>query len=170
MSGFASALVGVLWVNQGWPVALAILAALASAALIGAIYAFLLNRFGMPSFVSTLAGLLALLGLQLYILGSTGSINLPYGSPLVNFGQILVMPTWLSYVLALLPGIVMLLSRLSHRSRGAVTLDCPRNRWAGCLLRAVVITVVLEFVVYYLNLGPRRAMDVRPLRRARRRR
>ena len=46
----------------------------------------------MPSFVSTLAGLLAVLGLQLYILGSTGSINLPYGSPLVNFGQMLVMP------------------------------------------------------------------------------
>ena len=29
VSGFASALVGVLWVNEGWPVALAIIAALA---------------------------------------------------------------------------------------------------------------------------------------------
>ena len=29
VSGFSSALVGVLWVNQGWPVALAILAAVA---------------------------------------------------------------------------------------------------------------------------------------------
>ena len=29
VSGFASALVGVLWVNSGWPVALAIVAALA---------------------------------------------------------------------------------------------------------------------------------------------
>ena len=44
------------------------------------VYAVLFNRLGMPSFVSTLAGLLAVLGLQLYILGSTGSINLPYGS------------------------------------------------------------------------------------------
>ena len=41
----------------------------------------------MPSFVSTLAGLLAFLGLQLYVLGRPGSINLPYDSPLVNFGQ-----------------------------------------------------------------------------------
>ena len=54
----------------------------------------------MPSFVATLAGLLAVLGLQLYILGPTGSINLPYASPLVNFGQILIMPDWLSYTLA----------------------------------------------------------------------
>jgi len=41
--------------------------------------------YGMPSFVSTLAGLLAILGMQLYVLGATGSINLPYGSPPVNF-------------------------------------------------------------------------------------
>ena len=51
-----------------------------SARCVGAIYALLCNRLGMPSFVSTLAGLLALLGLQLYMLGSTGSINLPYDS------------------------------------------------------------------------------------------
>ena len=47
ISGFASALVGVLWVNSGWPVAGAILAArLPPARLIGSIYAFLFNRFG----------------------------------------------------------------------------------------------------------------------------
>ncbi len=38
---FASALVGTLWVNAGWPVPLAILAALAAGALIGALYALL---------------------------------------------------------------------------------------------------------------------------------
>ena len=96
VSGFASALVGVLWVNQGWPVGFAIITAMAFGAVIGMLYAFLFNKFGMPSFVSTLAGLLAVLGLQLYLLGSTGSINLPYGSALVNFGQMLVMPDWVA--------------------------------------------------------------------------
>src|SRR5690349_16172764 len=121
VSGFASALVGVLWVNQGWPVAVAIIAAIAFGMLIGAIYAFLFNRFGMPSFVSTLAGLLSVLGLQLYLLGSTGSINLPYESPLVNFGQLLVMPDAVSYVLAALPGIVMIVLgyRTADRRRKA---------------------------------------------------
>jgi D-xylose transport system permease protein len=107
VSGFSSALLGVMWVNEGWPVALAIVAALVLGALIGALYSFLFNRFGMPSFVSTLAGLLAWLGLQLYLLGSTGSINLPYGSPLVNFGQTLVMPDVVSYALAAIAGIVV---------------------------------------------------------------
>ncbi|WP_366812369.1 hypothetical protein [Gemmobacter sp.] len=68
------------------------MAALATGALIGALYAFLFNRLGMPSFVSTLSGLLATLGLQLYILGPTGSINLPFTSPLVGFGQLWILP------------------------------------------------------------------------------
>jgi D-xylose transport system permease protein len=88
MSGVGSALIGVLWVNQGVPLLLAIAAALALGAFMGTMYALLRTRLGMPSFVSTLAGLLALLGLQLYMLGSTGSINLPYGSAFVSFGQI----------------------------------------------------------------------------------
>ncbi|MCE8421658.1 sugar ABC transporter permease, partial [Rhodovulum sulfidophilum] len=86
MSGLASAMIGVLWVNMGWPLPAAIAVALGFGALVGLLYGVLLNRFGMPSFVSTLAGLLALLGLQLYILGPTGSINLPYASVLVRFG------------------------------------------------------------------------------------
>ena len=150
VSGLASALLGVIWVNSGWPVVVAIAAALLTGALIGSIYAFMFNRFGMPSFVSTLAGLLAVLGLQLYILGSTGSINLPYDSALTNFGQILVMPDWLSYLLVAVIGISM----LSTRMRTAV-----RRRAAGlsasstgaALLQAGAITAIIGLVVIYLN-------------------
>jgi len=150
ISGFASALVGTLWVNQGWPVALAILAAVAFGALIGSLYALLFNRLGMPSFVSTLAGLLAVLGLQLYILGSTGSINLPYGSNLVNFGQLLVMPKWVSFGLAAVPGIVMLITGLRTVSRRrAVNLSAPSV--SGLIVKVAALTIVLELIVAYLN-------------------
>lgn len=150
ISGFASALVGTLWVNQGWPVALAILAAVAFGGLIGSLYALLFNRLGMPSFVSTLAGLLAVLGMQLYILGSTGSINLPYGSNLVNFGQLLVMPDWVSYGLAALPGIVMLVTGLrTVNRRRAVNLSA--RSVSGLIVRALAITILLELIIAYLN-------------------
>lgn len=150
ISGFASAMVGTLWVNQGWPVALAIVAALAVGGFIGALYALLFNRLGMPSFVSTLAGLLAVLGLQLYILGSTGSINLPYGSNLVNFGQLLVMPDWLSYALAAVPGIVILITGLRTVSRRrAVNLSAPSV--GGLIVRVAALTILLELIVGYLN-------------------
>ena len=150
VSGFASALVGVLWVNMGWPVALAILAAVVIGGLIGWVYALLFNRFGMPSFVSTLAGLLAILGLQLYILGSTGSINLPYGSPVVNFGQTLVMARPVAYSVAALPGIVMFWAgfRTAARRRNA---GLSAQSLGSLLLRAVVTTLVLELVAFYLN-------------------
>ncbi|MCG7507804.1 sugar ABC transporter permease [Mesorhizobium retamae] len=150
VSGFASALVGVLWVNQGWPVGFAIVTAMAAGAVIGSVYALLLNRFGMPSFVSTLAGLLAVLGLQLYLLGSTGSINLPYESPLVNFGQLMVMPAWVSYGLAAIAGIGIFWTgyREATRRREA---GLSAQSMAGIVARAVVIVVVLEAIVFYLN-------------------
>ena len=152
MSGLASAMVGVLWVNQGWPIVGAILAALVVGAGVGLLYATLYNRLGMPSFVATLAGLLALLGMQLYILGPTGSINLPYASALVRFGQILIMPDWLSYSLALVPGLVMVGRGLRTRSqRLAANLSAQPMR--ALILKAAVLTAALEAAIFYLNLG-----------------
>ncbi|MDQ0560145.1 D-xylose transport system permease protein [Rhizobium mesoamericanum] len=150
ISGFASALVGMLWVNEGWPVVLAILAALVAGGVIGALYALLFNRLGMPSFVSTLAGLLAVLGMQLYLLGATGSINLPYGSAVVNFGQLLVMPDAVSYVLAAIPGIVLFVTgyRTVVRRREA---SLSSRSLGSLVLRALLLTVVLELIVFYLN-------------------
>jgi len=150
VSGFASALLGVIWVNADWPVALAVLAALAAGAAIGLAYALLFTRLGMPSFVSTLAGLLTVLGFQLYILGSTGSINLPYGSPLVSFGQLLVMPRPVAYGLAALAAAVSLLAGLRTAARrGQAGLS--RRSTGGLLARAAVLLAVLEAVAYYLN-------------------
>lgn len=152
MSGLSSAILGVLWINSGLPVAVAILAALVMGALVGLLYAVLYNRFGMPSFVATLSGLLALLGFQLYLLGTTGSINLPYDSPLVHFGQILIMPAWVSYLLALLPGVVMLYSgtRIMARRRAANLSAKPMRTLA---VKAGALTAALLVAAWYLNLG-----------------
>ncbi|WP_018235495.1 sugar ABC transporter permease [Ensifer sp. BR816] len=152
MSGLASAIVGVLWVNSGWPVAAAIAVALLVGAAVGLIYATLYNRLGMPSFIATLAGLLALLGMQLYILGPTGSINLPYASSLVRFGQIMIMPDWLSHALALVPGVVLIGKGMrTMRQRRAANLSAlPLG---ALIIKALVLTVALEVAVFYLNLG-----------------
>ncbi|MCW1920340.1 sugar ABC transporter permease [Rhodobacter sp. KR11] len=152
ISGFASAMVGVFWVGQGWPVLLAIAAALVMGGAVGWVYAQLFNRLGMPSFVSTLSGLLALLGMQLYILGPTGSINLPYESALVSFGQTLVMPPAVSHGLGLLPGIVMLIAGQRRRlRRGKANLSVPPL--GGLVTKAAVLTAALQGAIFYLNLG-----------------
>ena len=152
MSGLASAIVGVAWVNLGLPLPLAIAMAVATGALVGAVYAALLNWIGMPSFVSTLSGLLALLGLQLYLLGSAGSINLPYASSLVSFGMLAIMPAWLAYFAALLPGVLILAGGMATaRRRRAVGLAAQ----PGSLLaiKAFSLSVALVIAVWYLGLG-----------------
>lgn len=152
MSGLASAIVGVAWVNLGLPLPLAIAMALVSGAFVGALYAVLLSWIGMPSFVSTLSGLLALLGLQLYLLGNAGSINLPYASSLVTFGMLAIMPAWLSYLAALLPGALILRTGvLTARRRRAVGLAAQPP---GLLvLKAVALSASLAFAAWYLGLG-----------------
>jgi len=152
VSGLASALLGMLWVNQGWPVWATVPAAILMGGVIGWVYALLFNRFGMPSFVSTLSGLLAFLGLQLYVLGGTGSINLPYESFLVRFGQILTMPHLVAYALAAMPGLFVIISgyqRIARRKAG----NLSAGSFGGVVLHAATITIVLELAAYYLNLS-----------------
>jgi D-xylose transport system permease protein len=126
--------------------------AVAVGAVVGAVYALLLNRLGMPSFVATLAGLLAILGMQLYVLGASGSINLPYDSAMVNLGQTIVIPAILAYLIALAPGVVMLaLGMRTRERRRASNLSAPSV--GNLLVRCVAMTVLLEIVVAYLNRG-----------------
>lgn len=152
MSGVSSALLGLLWVNVGLPWPVAIIAALTAGASVGLVYALLRNKFGMPSFVATLAGLLALLGVQLWLLGNSGSINLPFQSFLIKFGQTLVLPAWLSYPLALVPGAAILFLGMRARGeRAAANLSAPAL--SVVLVKSIGLTAIILAAVWYLNQG-----------------
>jgi D-xylose transport system permease protein len=76
VSGLCAAIMGVLSVKHGWSPYLAIAAAVAVGAAIGTFQGSIFTTFGIPSFVVTLAGLLAWQGGQLEVLGATGTLNL----------------------------------------------------------------------------------------------
>jgi D-xylose transport system permease protein len=76
VSGLAAAVMAVLNVKHGWSPYTAILAGLLTGAAIGALNGFFVTRFNIPSFVVTLAGLLAWQGALLRVLGDTGTVNL----------------------------------------------------------------------------------------------
>src|SRR5690625_1755347 len=99
ISGLSAAILATVFVKMEMPVILAILAAVGAAMVIGVFYSFIYLRFGVPAFVITLAGLLAFRGMKLWVLGTSGSINLPYDSFLVRLGQTLFIPKAVSYVI-----------------------------------------------------------------------
>jgi D-xylose transport system permease protein len=76
VSGLAGAVMATLSVKHGWSATTAILAALGSGALIGTFQGFIATRFEIPTFVVTLAGLLAWQGALLQLLGDTGTLNI----------------------------------------------------------------------------------------------
>jgi D-xylose transport system permease protein len=76
VSGLCAAVMAVLNTRNGQSAPTAIVAGLVVGALIGFLQGFWFTRFRVPSFVVTLAGLLAWQGALLYVLGSTGTVNL----------------------------------------------------------------------------------------------
>jgi D-xylose transport system permease protein len=77
VSGLCAGIMAVLTVQHGWDPGLAILAGLLAGTAIGLINGFFNTFFGIPSFVVTLAGLIAWQGALLLVLGETGTVNLP---------------------------------------------------------------------------------------------
>jgi simple sugar transport system permease protein/D-xylose transport system permease protein len=127
------------------------LVAIALGCAVGWIYAQAFNRFGVPSFVATLAGLLALLGVQLLILSGQNAINIPFDSGLVKFAQLWFVPTWLAYVLAVVaPAALLAIGWRRAAARRSAGLVAPSRSFL--LVRSGVMLVALVFAVYYLSL------------------
>src|SRR5213596_2116375 len=68
VSGLCASIAAVLSVQHGWSPVTAILLAILCGTAIGTFQGFISTRFGIPSFVVTLAGLLAWQGVQLKVL------------------------------------------------------------------------------------------------------
>jgi D-xylose transport system permease protein len=76
VSGLCAAIMAVLSVKWGLPGIVAILAGVLAGAAIGLLQGWWIAKLHVPSFVVTLAGFLGWQGALLYVLGSTGTINL----------------------------------------------------------------------------------------------
>ena len=74
--GLCSAIVAVLVEQHGWSPYLGIAAGILAGTAIGLFQGTIFTRFAVPSFVVTLAGLLAWQGFQLRVLGETGTVNI----------------------------------------------------------------------------------------------
>ncbi len=152
VSGLSAAILATVFVEMNYPVVVAIAASVAAAIVIGLLYSFIHLRFGVPAFVITLAGLLAFRGMKLWVLGTSGSINLPYDSFLVRLGQTLFIPKAISYVIIAAIVIGILIFGLEHaRRRKADGLASTPTTML--FAQAALIAVVLGASTWYLNKG-----------------
>ncbi|MBI2245085.1 MAG: sugar ABC transporter permease [Nocardioides sp.] len=150
MSGLSSAILGVGLTQHGWSVGVAMTAAILAGIVVGLVYGGIYIRFGVPSFVITLAGLLALLGAQLKILGTNGSINIPFDSWIVRFTQAMFLPATASYVLVAVVVAGFVLSRAA-RARRRRAAELSSRPLLGTLVIAAIALGLGEAAVWYLN-------------------
>nr|WP_238702654.1 sugar ABC transporter permease [Microbacterium caowuchunii] len=150
VSGLAAAVLAVTFVKLQWPLLVALPAAVATGCLVGLVYGVLYTRFGLPSFVITLAGLLGFLGLQLWVLGDTGAIALPFDSWIVWFAQQMFLPAWASYLLVLLAAAAYAASLLRRASRRRAA-DLAGEGYVRIAVKTGTLLVVLLVIVWYLN-------------------
>jgi D-xylose transport system permease protein len=148
VSGLAAACMAVLNVKHGWSPYLAIAAAVVVGCAIGVLQGSLFTRFGIPSFVVTLAGLLAWQGALLQVLGSTGSINLT-DSKITGLANTFYSDT-VGWIL-LLAGLVAFgaVLYLGHRRRIAAGLE--EQSPTAQIVRFVGVAIVALAAVLIFN-------------------
>lgn len=151
MSGLSAAIMAVMVSYHAQSLWLAILAALGAGLAVGLVYGLLYTKVGVPSFVISLAGLLALLGLQLQTLGDNGSVNLPTESGLIEFTRQKFVTGGASYALMVLAVALYVGSRLlTMRRRRAAELSTEPI--ALLAVKAVLLLAGLLYLAYYLGI------------------
>jgi D-xylose transport system permease protein len=149
VSGLCACVLAVLNIKQGWPAVPAIMVAILVGAAIGLIQGSIFTRFGVPSFVVTLAGLIGWQGVQLAVLGETGTINFPFDGPVATLTNTF-FPPWVGYLLVLVAVGAYVGSALvgSRRRAAAGLLTAPLS---DVVLKAVGLGALLLAAVLVFN-------------------
>jgi len=148
VSGLCASIMAVLNVKHGWSPYLAIAAAVAAGAAIGLFQGATFTRFVVPSFVVTLAGLLAWPGFQLKVLGETGTINL--NDPKITGLTNTFYSDTVGWILAFVGiGVYAALALRARQSRVSQGLSAPQLGLV--VLRIALVAVAILVAVWVLN-------------------
>jgi D-xylose transport system permease protein len=150
VSGVAGVLTALLLLPDGStvPTSVALLAALGSGVLIGTLHGLVITKIGIPSFVVTLAGLLAWNGVVLLLIGTRGTVVLQ-DSLVIGFANDFVpkATAWILLVIAVAG--FALVQGLGLRQRTRAGLENDPLLIVG--LRVLGLFVALAAVVWIVN-------------------
>jgi D-xylose transport system permease protein len=148
VSGLAAAVMAVLNAKHGWSPYTAIAAGILVGLGIGFLQGFIFNFFGVPSFVVTLAGLLAWQGFLLKVLGETGTVNLTDSTITGLTGTF--YSGAVGWVIAIVAIAAYAGSNLLRRQR-RLRSDLPAPPLPSVAIRIVVVSVAIIAAVAVLN-------------------
>jgi D-xylose transport system permease protein len=148
VSGLAAATTAVLNVKEGWAAPQAIGAGIVVGAGIGLVQGVWVTKLRVPSFVVTLAGLLAWQGAQLHVLGSTGSVNIT--DPTITDLAFTFFSDAVGWALAAVIVGASVAVAVGHRRR-ARAAGLPPRPLAGDLVRLAVIAAGTAVAVAVFN-------------------
>lgn len=148
VSGLAAAVMAVLNVQHGWDPVLAIVAGVLTGSAIGLGQGLLFTRFRIPSFVVTLAGLLAWQGALLQVLGNTGTVNLT-NSSITNLANTFYSPAVSWIIAAVAIGVYALVTLGGYRRR--VSTGVTAEPFGLLLLRVGVFAAVAIVAILIFN-------------------
>ncbi|MEV5375098.1 sugar ABC transporter permease [Streptomyces nondiastaticus] len=150
VSGLAAAVFAVLNINHGMAEWLALVLAILSGTVIGALHGFFFARIGVPAFVVTLAGLLGWNGLMLQVLGSNGTINLDDSGLVAGLTNHYFTDISAAYGLATVAvAAFFLVSFRDSRRREAAGV--PSRPLSEIVLRTVALAVPAYVVAWLFN-------------------
>ena len=148
VSGVCASIVAVLNVKNGWNPYLAMIAGLLAGSVIGLLQGSIATRFEIPSFVVTLAGLLVWQGVQLKVLGETGTVNI--NDPAITNLAGAFLADWLGWVVAVAASVaIALVALLRRRRRAAAGLELQPV--ATMVISIVAPIVAILVAVYVVN-------------------
>ncbi|MDX2705228.1 sugar ABC transporter permease [Streptomyces sp. PA03-6a] len=153
VSGLASAVFAIFVTNHGMNPWLAMILAIVTGILIGALHGWFFAKIGVPAFVVTLAGFLGWNGLMLQLLGDSGSLSIPDDGPLHILGQrSFFMDQDISgaYLLAGLGTVAMLAGSLIEQRRRRAA-GVPFRPTGEIAFRVGALAVVSFVAAYVLN-------------------
>jgi len=148
VSGLCAAIMAVLIEKEGWSPYLGIAAAIAVGVAIGLFQGMVFTRFAIPSFVVTLAGLLAWPGAQLEVLGDTGTVNIT--DPLVIGLTSTFLGDTVGWIFAFVAiGLFAALTLWNRRRRVNEGVAAPAL--GSLVLRIAMVSVAVLVTVWVLN-------------------
>ncbi|MEU3281754.1 sugar ABC transporter permease [Streptomyces antibioticus] len=154
ISGLSSTLFAVFAVNNGMNVWLALVLAVVTGVAIGAMQGWFFAKIGVPAFVVTLAGFLGWNGLMLWLLGSSGTINIPSETgPIHLLGQnsfFMDQAIIGAYLLAGLGVVLTLIGNFGEQRRRRIA-GVPFRPTSEILLRVGVLAVASFVAAAVLN-------------------